>query len=400
MIQASTNRPGVLEADAVVIGAGFAGAATAFHLMRRGLERVVVLEKERFAGVHSSGRNAAMIRQVTRDPAVAELARRGGAAIRGIARARGDDLFRGHGSLLLASGEEAQELREDACAAREAGLETAMEEPRRARRRVGVLETATFDLACWCPSDGVVDVASLLDHYLRGVSARGGRVVFGEAVTEILRDGSRVRGVRTSQHEIHANHVVNAAGGWAGRIGELAGSSVSLLRPTRRHLFVTPAMESVSHDWPFVWETSRDVYFRPETGGLLVSACDITDAGSSLDDNRVRDGILEILQEKLASRFPSLSEIAIKRGWSGIRTLTPDGRFVIGPDPELESFHWVAGLGGHGVTTSWSVGDLAARLVLGEEDRAFGEAAPYDPGRFGPAAEERLREGANAQSAG
>jgi len=47
--------------------------------------------------------------------------------------------------------------------------------------------------------------------------------------------------------------------------------------------------------------------------------------------------------------------------------MASDGRFVIGEDPNLKNFYWVAGLGGHGVTTSFSVGDLAARLVLGKK---------------------------------
>ena len=48
----------------VIVGAGFAGAATAYHLARNGARRIVVLEQERMAGVHSSGRNASMIRQI------------------------------------------------------------------------------------------------------------------------------------------------------------------------------------------------------------------------------------------------------------------------------------------------------------------------------------------------
>jgi len=63
--------------------------------------------------------------------------------------------------------------------------------------------------------------------------------------------------------------------------------------------------------------------------------------------------------------MPGLSEVAIAKRWAGFRTLSPDSRFVIGWDPVLEGFFWVAGLGGHGVTTSAAVGDLAAEILLG-----------------------------------
>jgi D-arginine dehydrogenase len=64
-----------------VIGAGFAGAATAYHLARRGARSVHILEQEPVAGVHSSGRNAAFLRQVIADPAIARLAAAGTAFI-------------------------------------------------------------------------------------------------------------------------------------------------------------------------------------------------------------------------------------------------------------------------------------------------------------------------------
>ena len=49
--------------------------------------------------------------------------------------------------------------------------------------------------------------------------------------------------------------------------------------------------------------------------------------------------------------------------WHGLRTLSPDGRFVVGPDPDLAGLVWVAGLGGHGMTCGGEVGRLAARAV-------------------------------------
>jgi len=60
-----------------IIGAGFAGAATAYHLARRGVTDIEILDMESGAGVHASGRNAGLLRQSSSDPAIAELLRRG-----------------------------------------------------------------------------------------------------------------------------------------------------------------------------------------------------------------------------------------------------------------------------------------------------------------------------------
>ncbi|MCZ6624768.1 MAG: FAD-dependent oxidoreductase, partial [Deltaproteobacteria bacterium] len=96
----------MISAQYVIIGAGFAGAATAYHLARRGVREIVVLEQESMAGVHSSGRNAAMVRQVVSDPAIAGLAREGAAFLRNLPADWPVPVsFQQNGSLLLGGGE-------------------------------------------------------------------------------------------------------------------------------------------------------------------------------------------------------------------------------------------------------------------------------------------------------
>src|SRR3954467_6712109 len=49
-------------ADVVVIGGGCMGASVAYHLARRGITDVVVLEREKMLGTGSTGRNAGGVR--------------------------------------------------------------------------------------------------------------------------------------------------------------------------------------------------------------------------------------------------------------------------------------------------------------------------------------------------
>ena len=69
--------------------------------------------------------------------------------------------------------------------------------------------------------------------------------------------------------------------------------------------------------------------------------------------------------------------------WCGLRTLTADDRFAIGPDPDLAGLFWVAGLGGHGMGCGPEVGRLAAALLAGEsgEDPLL---HALDPARLAP----------------
>jgi glycine/D-amino acid oxidase-like deaminating enzyme len=68
----------------VIVGAGFAGAATAWALSRMGLGPGVILEQEPSFGVHASGRNAALVKLSESDPVIRALARRGLSGIRSL----------------------------------------------------------------------------------------------------------------------------------------------------------------------------------------------------------------------------------------------------------------------------------------------------------------------------
>ncbi|MBI3065545.1 MAG: FAD-binding oxidoreductase, partial [Deltaproteobacteria bacterium] len=333
----------------LIIGAGFAGAATAYHLSRRGVGDILLLEQEAIPGFHSSGRNAAMIRQCVPDVALLELTRDGSRFLRNLPPDWSEPVqFKQNGSLLLGSGEGWAKLQRDAELGRSLGVEMELWSADRAKRHVPVLKEAEFDGAAWCGTDGVLDIHALLSGYLKAASARGTRIRYGSAVQSIdtAEDGLTVV---VNGETVKARVVINASGAWANTIANMAGASALPLRPCRRHLFVSPPLDWVDRSWPFVWEVTHDIYFRPEGEGLLLCACDQTELAPG--DPPVDETVKELLAEKIERHMPGLSHVSINKGWAGFRTLSSDGRFVIGWDGKVKGFFWIAGLGGHGVTT-------------------------------------------------
>jgi D-arginine dehydrogenase len=363
--------------DFVIVGAGFAGAATAYQLALRGVGKILLLEQESIPGFHSSGRNAAMLRQCVAEPELIPLARAGGNFIRHLPADWPEPVqFKQNGSLLLGSGAGWEKLQRDVAMGLGAGIEMELWTPQQAKRHVPVLQNAEFDGAAWCATDGIVDIHALLSGYLKFAAAKGAQIRYNCGVQAVKTANGLVR-LETSGGTVETKTLVNASGGWANVVAKLTGARELPLKPCRRHLFVSPPMVWVDSKWPFVWDVTHDIYFRPEGEGLLLCACDQTEMNAG--DPPVDESVKEMLAEKIDRFMPALNGVSISRGWAGLRTLTPDGRFVIGWDPQVDNFFWVAGLGGHGMTTSAAVGELAATLLI---DGPSPEPGPFSPGRF------------------
>ncbi len=368
--------------DVVVVGAGFAGASTAYHLSRAGVRSVIVLEREHSPGLHASGRNAALSDAVETDPVLAPLAEEGVSFLQSPPEGFSPvPLMSRIGSLRIGSESDLAKLRQEAlrcCPGPAAALELLSREE--AARRMSLLEGGRFEAALWCPAAGVVDIHALLGAYLRGFTDTGGELRCSSAVTRLRRSQDGTFEIETSAGDrLSTRAVVNGAGAWAGELGRLALALPVPLTPYRRHLFQTIPMPSVDPHSPWVWDETVDFYFRPESGGLLLSACDKTPqaAGEPVEDPLVRG----VLAEKVMASVPRLEDLRLARGWACLRTFVPDSRFVIGEDLALPGFFWLAGLGGTGVINSASIGRLAAECVLGSERRVR-EDSPLSPARF------------------
>ena len=356
--------------DAVIIGAGFAGLSTAYHLAKKGLQNILVIEHEKKLGGHASGRNAGMIRQAISDPVLAALAVEGQKRLSQCGKLgwKGADLC-SHGSLLLAKGKEIDELKRTAQTLKKEKLSHRWFSRDMAAERVPLLKGGDFEIGLYCGSDGMVDIKALLDGFYKEVKRFGVPVLLGHSLEGIqaVEYGFRIR---AGNKIIFANKIVNAAGAWAGAVARKAKASSVPLKAYRRHLFISKRLKGSNKSWPFVWDLSHNFYFRPRGKALLLSPCDKGEVGSLEKAARKEavDRKMEKLLHKKLEKFSSgLKSIHIQNAKSGLRTMTPDARFVVGEDPKLRGFFWVAGLGGHGVTTSFSVGDLASDLILGKK---------------------------------
>jgi D-arginine dehydrogenase len=367
--------------EVIIVGSGIAGAALAYFLSQRGMTDVLLLEREPQPGYHSTGRSAAVLVEWDAIPALQELKVQGGTFLR-----HPPDGFSEH-PLLHPSGILVT-FQEPAWSAARALVPLLSERGTAAQAwsqtevlaHIPVLAPAYFDGGVFLPEDGHIDVHELLWSYLRHAGQRGVQRRCGVEVTGIRVAGDRCQGVATTDCEFRARWVVNAAGAWASSIGEFAGAAPIPITPHRRTIITFAAPDGLDvRQWPMVSNESHHLYFAPESGGLFASPMDeepMEPCDAQPDELVVAEAI-----DRLARLAPRLVPQSIRRKWSGLRSFAPDRVLVVGEDPCVRGFFWLAGQGGCGIETSPAVGQIAADLLLDHRTARY-DAAVLSPTRF------------------
>jgi D-arginine dehydrogenase len=374
------SRGGTGSLDVVVIGGGIAGASLAYFLTVRGVRRVLVLEREDQPAMHASGRSAAVLSELDPIPALQRLKTQGAQFLRqppaGFAE---HAVVERSGVLVLLGGASWTRVSAGATEISREGIRLELLSRAEATSRVPVL-AGGFDGAAFLPDDGRIDVHGLLWGYL-GQARRHGAVF--QPCTEVrglLIEAGRCVGVATDAGEHRARWVVNAAGAWAGETGERAGAVPIRLVPHRRTIVIFPPPPGLEvRGWPFVVTDPPRLYFAPESGGVLLSPMDeepLAPCDARPDELVVAEAI-----ERLRALAPPLVPRTIRHAWAGLRTFAPDRLPVVGADPLVDGFFWLAGQGGHGIETSPALGQVAADLLVAGATSRF-DAGLLSPARF------------------
>jgi D-arginine dehydrogenase len=231
--------------------------------------------------------------------------------------------------------------------------------------RVPLLRGGFAEVGLLFPEAGVLDIHLITSHLAARAQEAGARIVLGQEVTGLRISGGRMSGVELGGGAVAgADAVVLAPGAWASSLGASCGAPLPL-GPLRRHLAQLDPVDPVDEHGPTVWALGVEVYFRPESGGVLASPCDEVPWPPSLPPTD--GGALEKLADRLGQLAPALGLAALRRAWACLRTFAPDRLPVIGADPRVAGLYWMAGFGGSGMSVGVGSGELLALLVAGRD---------------------------------
>jgi D-hydroxyproline dehydrogenase subunit beta len=377
--------------DVVVVGAGIVGAACALFAARAGL-RVLVLDRGPVAsGTSSAGEGNILLSDKPPGPELL-LGIRSARLWLDLAAEYGADSFEldRKGGLVVASTVDGLAgLAALAAEHRAAGLTaTAVD----ASGLAGYEPALAPGLAggMYYPQDLQVQPMLAAAEMLRAARSLRATVRTGVEVTGIVRadrDG-RVVAVRTAEGETPTAAVVNAAGTWAGEVGQLAGVRVPVA-PRRGFILVTEPLpaDTVRHK---VYAAEYTANVASDDAGLEASAVvEGTRAGTVLIgasrervgfDRTVALPVLRRLAAQAVALFPVLARVQAIRAYTGFRPYCPDHLPVIGPDPRVPGLYHACGHEGAGIGLAPATGELVAAALAGVEPPV--DPAPFRPERF------------------
>ncbi len=362
--------------DALIIGAGIAGATCAAHLSAD--LKVALIEAEEVAGYHTTGRSAAIWIQ-NYGPADVQ-------ALTGASRSFFENPPEGFAEAPLMSPRACINL---AAAHQVAAFETML------AGGTGLREISVASVREMIPAlrpDYAVrasieeesfdmDVAALHQGFLRLLKAQGGVLALRNRAGRISREGGQWHVETSSGAMFHAPVLVNAAGSWGDLVAEQAGVAKIGLQPKRRTAVVIDPAPFQPANWPMVVDVGHTWYARAEARTrLMVSPADETpDVPHDVQPDELDVAIaIDRMQQAL--------DIEVRRTehtWAGLRTFTPDGSLAFGWDGAAGGFMWCVGQGGYGIQTSPAAGRLVSDLVLGRDPGIAGKIlARMDPRRF------------------
>src|SRR5437867_1338853 len=357
-------------ARAVVIGGGVGGCAVLYWLTKLGLDDVVLVERADLTS-GSTFHSAGLVGQLRGSLALTKMMMRAVDLYRTLGSEVGLETgWREVGSLRLASSQERlEELARQAGWAKTFGLPLELISAAAAQELFPPMSTDGVLGAAYLPTDGYVDPSQLTFALAEGARRGGAEIATRTRVSGIRIERNRVVGVETDKGAIETDVVVNAGGIFAAEIGRLAGVNVPVIPMAHEYLVTRPT--DLSLELPTMRDPSLLVYFRGESGGLVMGGYERSPAPWSLDgippdfNGRLLQEDwprFEELMENAVVRVPSLADMEVVRLINGPEAFTPDGEFILGPS-DVSGFWVAAGFCAHGLAGAGGMGRLVAEWI-------------------------------------
>lgn len=360
-------------ADAVIIGGGIVGAATAFWLSKAGL-KTICLEAREGLSTLTTAASAECFRAQFTEPALAPIAKESIEIFENFEEfvgIPGINLGLHQQGYLFITDDKAMlpELEKAIAQQHKLGVtDSEVLTGAKIRKKFPFISEDAVG-ATFREKDGWLSCHELTQGFAKGSSAE---FFIKTKALGLTIDGRGISGVETDRGFISTRVVVNAAGPFAGPIGRMAGLELPLEPVRRQKVFI--ATSAAPEYAPFTVDLINGSYWRPETGGALLGWVDPQEPVSEPMENPTGDwDFPAICLDKCSRLSPFWLDVAenLKKSditvSAGQYVYTPDSQPIIGPVKDVDGFHLNCGYW-MGIMVSPVVGRICADLITGKMD--------------------------------
>ena len=379
--RATPNRTIPDRAEVVVVGGGIVGCAIAYHLVRRGIRDVLLLEQNQLtAGTtwHAAGLAAQLKATYSLTKLATYSVRLFEALEDETCQATG---FRAPGSISVASDAQRwEEILRGASMGATVGVESRQIDMDELAEMWPLIRTDDLVGALYLPDDGLVSPVDATMALAKGARARGCRIIEGVAVTGLETRNGAICGVRTEtaggtdddgDHLIETETVVLATGMWTRHLAAQIGVNVPL-QACEHFYVVTEPLEGLDTSTPILRDPTNYTYFKEETGKLMVGFFE-PEAKVWRLDGIPRDFSFGTLDEdwdhvgpvfeRSCHRVPALADCGVQLFFNGPESFTPDGTYYLGEAPEVDGCFVAAGFNSVGIQSAGGAGWVLADWI-------------------------------------
>ena len=337
----------------VVIGGGIVGCSVAYHLTLRGVTDVALIERREltagstwhaaggFHAINSDTRIAAL-QKYTID-LYAKVEQESG---------RSTGLHMSGGLELAGTPERWRWLKSELAWLRTQDTDAYIVTAEEAAEMVPIIDPTGLFGALFDPHEGNLDPNGATHAYAEAARTRGADVILHNRVLSLTPTPGGEWSLETEQGPVSAEHVVNAAGLWARKVGHMVGVDHPITTMLHHYLVTedVPEVAAIEGDMPAVTDLEGFTYLQREGDGVLLGFYEthprhwkMEGADWDFGMQLFPEDLDRILPELTIGfeRFPVLKDIGIKRWVHGAIAFTPDGNPLVGPVAGIPNY-WAA----------------------------------------------------------
>ena len=360
------------EAEIIIIGGGIVGCSIAYHLAKKGVKDVVLIERKQLT-CGTTWHAAGFVSMLWPTPTLTNLAKYCHELYASLESETGQATgYKRIGSVSLArNSERLEELKRNSSMAKVFGVTSKMINNNELESLYPGINTDGVIGTLYIEKDGQTNPIDTTMALAKGARSMGVEIIENTLVDDIIVENDIAIGVRCNKKNIKGKKIILTGGLWSRDIAKKIGVNLPLYA-CEHYYVVTEAMSGLTPR-PVMRDFDKGIYFKEDAGKMLIGwfeknaiGCPMSKISSdfSFDEFPVDMDHIEPYLMAAMETFPEIAETGIRTFFNGPESFTNDNLHLMGPTPEIENFYVACGMNSKGIAAAGGLGKIFADWLI------------------------------------